>query len=360
MIRTVEWNDGKVRLIDQTRLPGETVFLDLETPDQVAEAIKTMKIRGAPAIGVAAAMGIAVAAWNAREGDHEAMKKAVDLADDVLRSSRPTARNLFWALDRMRNAWSSCGDRESPPKRAERMVVEAERILKEDIEISERIGRHGAAFLPSGGAALTHCNAGGLATGGGGTALAVIRHAYKLGKIDQVYADETRPLLQGARLTAWELKNEGIPVRVISDSSAAWTIKTKGVRTVVVGADRIAANGDVANKIGTYSVALAAREHGALFIVAAPTTTLDPGTPTGDSIPIEERAPEEVTTIGDRRWAPKGVEAFNPAFDVTPASLVSAIVTEMGVMKPPYDGQIERAVREAAGIFALDKGRDSV
>jgi methylthioribose-1-phosphate isomerase len=188
----------------------------------------------------------------------------------------------------------------------------------------------------------------------------VIRHAYKLGKIDRVYADETRPLLQGARLTAWELQNEGIPVCLISDSSAAWTIKTKGIRTVVVGADRIAANGDVANKIGTYSVALAARENGAKFIVAAPTTTLDPEAPSGDSIPIEERASEEVTTLGSQRWAPEGVEVFNPAFDVTPAGLITAIVTEMGVMEPPYQGRIERAVRDSMTIFGLDSGHDRV
>lgn len=360
MIRTVEWNDGKVRLIDQSKLPGETIFLDLETPEQVAEAIKTMKIRGAPAIGVAAAMGVAVAAWNTRVLDVKEMGEAVDRADRVLRSSRPTARNLFWALDRMRDVWNANREGEGASGLAKKMVEEAELILKEDIEISERIGRHGAAFMPSGGAALTHCNAGGLATGGGGTALAVIRHAYKLGKIDRVYADETRPLLQGARLTAWELQNEGIPVCLISDSSAAWTIKTKGVRTVVVGADRIAANGDVANKIGTYSVALAARENGAKFIVAAPTTTLDPEAPTGDSIPIEERPPDEVTTLGSQRWAPEGVEAFNPAFDVTPARLVSAIVTEVGVMEPPYEGRIERAVREAMTIFGLDRGQDRI
>jgi methylthioribose-1-phosphate isomerase len=357
MIRTVEWNDGKVRLIDQTKLPTETLFLDLETPEEVAEAIKTMKIRGAPAIGVAAAMGVALAAWKARGGSSKRMAEAVERADGVLRESRPTARNLFWALDRMRDAWTAAGGVMEPPKAAAKMVEEAERILREDIEISERIGRFGAEYMTPGGAALTHCNAGGLATGGGGTALAVIGHAFKLGKIERVYADETRPLLQGARLTAWELLGEGVPVCLITDSSAAWTIKTKGVRNVVVGADRIAANGDVANKIGTYSVALAAREGGAKFIVAAPTTTLDPGAPSGDAIPIEERAAEEVTRPGSERWAPEGIEVFNPAFDVTPAALVSAIVTEMGVMEPPYAGKIERAVRESQAIFGLDRGQ---
>jgi methylthioribose-1-phosphate isomerase len=360
MIKTVEWNNGVVRLIDQARLPAETIFLDLETAEQVADAIKTMKIRGAPAIGVAAAMGVAVAAWSSRDGDLGALREAVERADGVLRSSRPTARNLFWALDRMRGVWIASNTGESSSDMARKLVEEAECILKEDIEISERIGRHGAAFIKASGAALTHCNAGGLATGGGGTALAVIGHAYRLGKIDRVYADETRPLLQGARLTAWELQNEGIPVCLISDSSAAWTIKTKGIRTVVVGADRIAANGDVANKIGTYSVALAAREHGVTFIVAAPTTTLDPGTPSGEDIPIEEREASEVTTIGDLRSAPAGVEAFNPAFDVTPASLISAIVTEVGVMEPPFEGQIARAVQEALEIFRLDSGRDGI
>ena len=360
MIKTVEWKNGKVRLIDQTKLPGETLFLDLETPEGVAEAIKTMKIRGAPAIGVAAAMGVALAAWNTRDRNPEEMAEVVDGADKVLRESRPTARNLFWALDRMRETRSAAVEELDGPKAAERMVEEAERILGEDIEISERIGRFGAEYLASGGAALTHCNAGGLATGGGGTALAVIGHAFRLGKIERVYADETRPLLQGARLTAWELQSEGIPVCLIADSSAAWTIKTKGVRNVVVGADRIAANGDVANKIGTYSVALAAREGGANFVVAAPTTTLDPEAASGDAIPIEERAADEVTRLGSERWAPDGVEVFNPAFDVTPAALVSAIVTEMGVMEPPYSGKIERAVRESRAIFGLDRGRKGI
>lgn len=352
MIKTVEWNEGAVRLIDQTRLPAETVFLELRAPEEVAEAIRTMKIRGAPAIGIAAAMGVALGAWNARAEDAESQREAFDRAEEVLRSSRPTARNLFWALDRMRRVWDlhrSGSNRATIP---EKLVEEAKRILKEDIEISERIGEHGAMLVPSGGSALTHCNAGGLATGGGGTALAVLRHAYKLGKIERVYADETRPLLQGARLTAWELKQEGIPVCLIADSSAAWVLKTKGVKSVVVGADRIAANGDVANKIGTYSVALAAREHGAAFIVAAPTTTLDPQLASGDEIPIEERASDEVTTMGNLRSAPLAVEAFNPAFDVTPADLVSAIVTEVGVMRPPYEGQVERAVDEGSQIWA--------
>jgi methylthioribose-1-phosphate isomerase len=235
MIKTIEWRDGKVRLIDQTRLPTELRFLELDTPEQVAEAIRTMQIRGAPAIGIAAAMGVAVAAWNAREKGVKDLAEAVSAADRVLRSSRPTARNLFWALDRMQCVLDAPGGRQSAALLAQKMVEEAVSILLEDIEISERIGRHGAGILEARGSVLTHCNAGGLATGGGGTALAVIRHAYLMGKIDRVYADETRPLLQGARLTAWELQQERIPVTVIPDGSAAWTMKKKGIKAVVVG-----------------------------------------------------------------------------------------------------------------------------
>ncbi len=356
-IRTVEWNDGAVRIIDQTRLPGETVYLDLETLEELAGAIKELKVRGAPAIGVAAAMGIAAAAWKARKTGPEGLEEALSRADAVLRESRPTARNLFWALNRMRRMWE--GDSNSGLDQTglpDKLVEEAKLILREDLEISERIGRYGASLFEARGAAMTHCNAGGLATGGGGTALAVLSHAHKKGMIELVYVDETRPLLQGARLTAWELKQAGIPACLICDSSAAWVMKTKGIAGVVVGTDRVAANGDVANKIGTYPLALAAGRHGVQFIVAAPTTTLDPDLPSGDSIPIEERAPEEVTGFAGTSWAPDGVQAFNPAFDVTPADLVTAIVTDRGVLRPPYAGKIEKAVAdsERLGVDRLE------
>jgi methylthioribose-1-phosphate isomerase len=350
MIRTVEWNDGAVRLIDQTRLPAEELYVDLKTPEEVAASIRTMMIRGAPAIGVAAAMGIALAAWSARDRGIEEMARAISSADEVLRASRPTAQNLFWALDRMKKVWASYRMSGEPQSIAENMVEEARRILLEDLEISERIGRYGASLFTSRGPAMTHCNAGGLATGGGGTALAVLVHAHREGKIERVFVDETRPLLQGARLTAWELKREGVPACLICDSSAAWTMKTRGVKAVVVGTDRVAANGDVANKIGTFSVALAAKRHGIPFIVAAPTTTLDPGLASGDLIPIEERCHDEVTGFGGLRWAPEGMDAFNPAFDVTPADLVTAIVTDVGVLTGPYEGKVRDAVASAGHI----------
>lgn len=341
-------------MIDQTALPSQTIYIDLITPEEVAESIKSMRVRGAPAIGVAAAMGVAVAAWGARESGVEEVRSAIERADRILRESRPTAQNLFWALDRMKAASKAADDGAGGQGIAERLVREAKDILSEDLTISERIGEYGASLFTERGAAMTHCNAGGLATGGGGTALAVIRHAHRNGMVDRVFVDETRPLLQGARLTAWELKQEGIPACLLCDSSAAWIMKTRGVKAVVVGADRVAANGDVANKVGTYSVAIAARRHGIPFIVAAPTTTLDPSVPSGESIPIEERSPDEVTGFGGLRWAPEGVEALNPAFDVTPAELVSAIVTDVGVLRGPYEGKISKAAAAAAGEIGVD------
>lgn len=354
MIRTVEWNEGAVRMIDQTALPSKTVYIDLRTPEEVAESIRTMKVRGAPAIGVAAAMGVAVAAWSAMEGGAEEVRSAIERADRVLRKSRPTAQNLFWALDRMKAASKAEDGGAGGQVIAQRLVREAKDILSEDLAMSERIGEYGAALFSERGPAMTHCNAGGLATGGGGTALAVIRHAHRKGMVDRVFVDETRPLLQGARLTAWELKQEGIPACLLCDSSAAWIMKTRGVKAVVVGADRVAANGDVANKVGTYSVAIAAKRHGIPFIVAAPTTTLDSSVPSGGSIPIEERSPDEVTGFGGLRWAPEGVDAVNPAFDVTPAELVSAIVTDVGVLRGPYEGKISKALAAAAGEIGVD------
>jgi methylthioribose-1-phosphate isomerase len=353
MIETVVWNDGAVRMIDQTRLPAEEVFVDVTDPAEIAAWIKALKVRGAPAIGVAAGMGMAAAAWGARDGGPEAMVESLRAADSVLRASRPTASNLFWALDRMKALWEA-GLENDPASLAERLLEEAQAILKEDLEISERLGRYGAQLFEERGPAMTHCNAGGLATGGGGTALAVLRHAHAAGMVEKVFVDETRPLLQGARLTAWELMRDGIPACLICDSSAAWVMKNHSVKAVVVGTDRVAANGDVANKIGTYSVALAAARHGVPFYVAAPTSTLDPGLAGGDLIPIEEREPGEITGFGGARWAPDGVEAFNPAFDVTPAELVTALVTDVGVLRAPYEGKIERAVAEAEALFGVD------
>jgi methylthioribose-1-phosphate isomerase len=357
MIETVAWKDGAVRMIDQTRLPAEEVFVELTDPREIATWIKALKVRGAPAIGVAAAMGIAAVAWRAREEAGGSMLEALKGADAVLRSSRPTAGNLFWALDRMKALWESPSAQGDASSMAETLVEEAQAILKEDLEISERLGEHGAKLFTERGSAMTHCNAGGLATGGGGTALAVLRHAHAAGMVDKVYVDETRPLLQGARLTAWELKRDGIPACLICDSSAAWVMKRRGVRAVVVGTDRVAANGDIANKIGTYSVALAAARHGVPFYVAAPTSTLDPSLAVGDLIPIEERSAGEITGFGGTRWAPEGVEAFNPAFDVTPAELVTAIVTDVGVLRAPYEGKIEAAAARASEGLGVDRSQ---
>jgi methylthioribose-1-phosphate isomerase len=357
MIETVVWNNGAVRMIDQTRLPAEEIFVDLTDPAEIAQWIKALKVRGAPAIGVAAAMGIAAAAWEARGSSMEAMKESLKAADEVLRSSRPTASNLFWALDRMNQAWCTAKDVADPLAIAENLVEEAQAILKEDLLISERLGQYGGALFKERGPAMTHCNAGGLATGGGGTALAVLRHAHAAGFVEKVFVDETRPLLQGARLTAWELKRDGIPACLICDSSSAWVMKNHGVKAVVVGTDRVAANGDVANKIGTYSVAIAAKRHGVPFYVAAPTSTLDPALRSGDLIPIEERSPDEITGFGGARWAPEGMEAFNPAFDVTPAELVTAIVTDVGVLRAPYEGKIESAVAQASSGLGVDRSR---
>lgn len=357
MIETVAWNNGAVRMIDQTRLPAEEVFVDLTDPAEIAQWIKALKVRGAPAIGVAAAMGMAAAAWAARGGSQQEMEGVLVKADEVLRASRPTASNLFWALNRMKAIWESPASEENPSSLAEALIEEARDILKEDLEISQRLGEHGASLFEERGAAMTHCNAGGLATGGGGTALAVLKHAHAAGMVEKVYVDETRPLLQGARLTAWELKRDGIPACLICDSSAAWVMKNRNVKAVVVGTDRVAANGDVANKIGTYSVALAAARHGVPFYVAAPTSTLDPELEAGDLIPIEERSETEITGFAGVRWAPEGIEAYNPAFDVTPAELVTAIVTDVGVLRAPYEGKIKAAAEEASGGLGVDRFR---
>ena len=325
-LRPVEWEDGKVKLIDQTRIPDELVILEYTDYRDVAEAICTMKVRGAPAIGVSAALGIALGA----QAD-DSICRLEEIAGEF-RKTRPTAVNLFWAIDRMMNV-----ARENPEGDLKKLLLdEALAILKEDIEINRSIGRHGAELIKDGDTILTHCNAGALATAGYGTALGVIRAAAESGKHIKVIADETRPRLQGMKLTAWELVRCGIPVTVITDSMAGWAMSKGMVNCVVVGADRIAANGDTANKVGTYSVAVLARAHNIPFYVAAPMSTVDLSIPDGSHIPIEERCTTEVTHIGGIRIAPEGVAVLNPAFDVTPAEYVTGIITERGVLRPPY------------------------
>lgn len=324
--RTLEWigdERGHLRLIDQTRLPTELVYRDCRSAEDVWEAIRTLRVRGAPAIGIAAAYGVVLGL--------QSRPDALATVCDYLATSRPTAVNLFWALDRMRR----CGPGQ--------FLSEARAIEEEDRRMCRAIGRHGASLLADGSGVLTHCNAGGLATADYGTALAVIFTAHEQGKRLQVFADETRPLLQGARLTAWELLQRGVEVTLLCDSMAAQVMKEGRIQAVIVGADRIAANGDTANKIGTYGVAVLARAHGIPFHVAAPSSTFDLTLATGAGIPIEQRAAEEVTHGFGRQTAPAGVKVYNPAFDVTPASLIASIVTEKGVIAPVTTAQV-RAV----------------
>jgi methylthioribose-1-phosphate isomerase len=332
---TVQWKDGTVVLLDQRILPGREDYLTLRTPAEVADAIRTMAVRGAPAIGVTAAMGLALGATQLEVKSNAEFEDRFEDLCLLLEGTRPTARNLFWAAEKMREVVRRNRDK-SPDAISELLVAEARRMKEEDVRACREMGRHGAALLGKDSRVLTHCNAGGLATAGYGTALGVIRAAREQGKIAMVYADETRPFLQGARLTAWELQQDGIPVTLIADSMAGHIMRRDGLDAVVVGADRIAANGDVANKIGTYQVAVLARENGIPFYVAAPLSTIDLDTPDGDAIPIEERDPAEITSVGGVVVAPEGVAVANPAFDVTPAELVTAIITERGVGRPPY------------------------
>jgi len=327
MVETIQWTEQGVVMIDQTRLPREQVFVTCRSYREVADAIRTMVIRGAPAIGVAAAMGIAL---GAREGaDFETVCA-------TLRATRPTAVNLFWAIERMKQV------RAASNGNVETLVREAQQIRLEDIAICEAIGRNGAGLVPDGRTVLTHCNAGALATAGYGTALGVIRAAVAAGKKIDVLADETRPFLQGARLTAWELQHDGIPVKLITDNMAGHFLHSGRIGCVVVGADRIAANGDVANKIGTYSLAVLAKENSVPFYVAAPLSTLDLKTGSGEQIPIEQRAPGEVTHVFGVPVAPENIGVENPAFDVTPARYVTAIVTEKGIARAPYEESLRR------------------
>jgi methylthioribose-1-phosphate isomerase len=332
MVETIEWTDAGVVMIDQTRLPREQVFVTCTNYEEVADAIRSMIIRGAPAIGVAAAMGVAIGVLKAspQNLDMEFEKICATLA-----ATRPTAVNLFWAIERMTRVYESVKHEPIARVRA-RLMAEAQQIRMEDIAINEAIGRNGAGLIPDGKTVLTHCNAGALATAGYGTALGVIRAAVESGKKIDVFADETRPFLQGSRLTVWELQQDAIPATLITDNMAGHFLHSGRIGCVVVGADRIAANGDVANKIGTYSVAVLAKENGVPFYVAAPISTLDLTLTGGDQIPIEERPAAEVTHVGGVPLAPEGAKVRNPAFDVTPNRYVTAIITERGVARPPF------------------------
>ena len=335
MIKTLEWTDAGVRFIDQTKLPTEETYVTCTSYEQVADAIRTMIVRGAPALGVTAAMGVALGVRDSQATNYTELKHDFNHICEVLAQTRPTAVNLFWGIRRMWEKFEQLKDRPIPEiKRV--LIAEAQQMLLQDIAANQAMGRHGAVLLPGSGGILTHCNAGALATCGYGTALGVIRAAVESGKKLHVFADETRPFLQGSRLTAWELMKDGIPTTVISDNMAGAMMQKGKIDAVVVGADRIAANGDVANKIGTYSVAVLAKEHGIPFYVAAPFSTVDLETPNGSQIPIEQRSHREVTHLAGKQIAPDGVNVENPAFDVTPHRYVTAIITERGVAREPY------------------------
>jgi methylthioribose-1-phosphate isomerase len=342
MIQTIQWTDEGVVMIDQTRLPSEERYVTCRNYHEVADAIRTMIIRGAPAIGVAAAMGVAIGVAQADTANLDAQFTRIC---EELASTRPTAVNLFWGIDRMKRLYGSV--RHLPWNQIrDRLIIEAVLIREEDIEINKAIGRHGAPLVPDGRTVLTHCNAGALATAGYGTALGVVRAAVEAGKNIDVYADETRPFLQGARLTVWELQHDGIRATLITDNMAGHFLHAGRIGCVIVGADRIAANGDVANKIGTYGVAVLAKENNVPFYVAAPVSTLDLTLPDGTHIPIEERGAAEVTHMQGIRVAPEGTEVRNPAFDVTPNRYVTAIITEQGVARAPYT----ESLRELAAM----------
>jgi methylthioribose-1-phosphate isomerase len=338
MVETIEWTSGGVIMIDQRLLPRQQVFVTCTTYEEVADAIKTMVIRGAPAIGVAAAMGIALGFQQG--ADFETVCR-------TLAATRPTAVNLFWGIERMRRVKASLGDASRAEVTA-KLIEEARQIRLEDIALCRAIGRHGAPLVPDGKTVLTHCNAGALATAGYGTALGVIRAAVESGKTIDVFADETRPFLQGARLTAWELQQDGIPTTIITDNMAGHFLRSGRIGCVVVGADRIASNGDIANKIGTYSVAVLAKENDVPFYVAAPVSTFDLTLESGDQIPIEQRPAEEVTHVFGVAIAPENIAVENPAFDVTPARYVSAIICEHGVARAPYRESLAGLARKTS------------
>jgi methylthioribose-1-phosphate isomerase len=350
MLPTIDRQDDVIVMVDQRKLPGQEIYVRCRTAPEVAKAIRTMVIRGAPAIGVAAAMGIAVGmrrslAKGTREFTVEFQKTC-----DLMAATRPTAVNLFWAIDRMKRVFAEGAQAgESPAEIASRLDREAQAIHDEDVANCRAMGGHGAAMVPDGARVLTHCNAGALATAGYGSALGVIRAAVEQGKRIAVFADETRPFLQGARLTAWELVRDGINTTVITESMAGPLMRQGEIDIVVVGADRIAANGDTANKIGTYTVAVLAHEHRIPFYVAAPLSTIDLSTPDGDQIPIEERDQREVSHLGSSRLTPEGAHIRNPAFDVTPYRYITGIITERGILRPPYSESLKQAFAALAG-----------
>jgi methylthioribose-1-phosphate isomerase len=346
MLPTIEWNDEGVVMIDQRKLPGVEIYLTCKTPKDVAKAIRTMVIRGAPAIGVAAAMGLALGVRQSKATGTQKLAAEFFKLCEIMAATRPTAVNLFWAIDRMKRVFAeAAGEGQSVEQIAKRMEHEARGIHDEDVASCRAMGAFGATLVPDTARVLTHCNAGALATAGYGTALGVIRGAIEQGKKVVVFADETRPFLQGSRLTAWELTRDGIDTTVITDSMSGAMMNGGQVDLVVVGADRIAANGDVANKIGTYTVAVLAKENGVPFYVAAPISTIDLATPDGSKIPIEERNGKEVTHLGPMRLTPEAAHVRNPAFDVTPHKYVTAIITENGIARSPYSESLPRLVR---------------
>jgi methylthioribose-1-phosphate isomerase len=346
MIRTLEWTDEGVVMIDQRILPTEEAYPLFKTYEEVAFAIKDMVVRGAPAIGVAAAMGVALGARNIGTNDAAHFDQQFHHICDVLAGTRPTAVNLFWAIERMKTLYQKLKSENLPlAEICQRLIDEAKHMHGEDVAINKAMGANGAALIPDGATILTHCNAGALATAGYGTALGVIRAAVEAGKNVAVYADETRPFLQGARLTAWELHKDNIPVTLITDNMAGHFMKAGKLDCVIVGADRIAANGDVANKIGTYSVAVLAKENNIPFYVAAPISTIDLNTKTGDDIPIEQRPESEVTHVKGAQLSPNGITIANPAFDVTPNRYVTAIITERGVARAPFTESLYSLVK---------------
>ena len=353
-MRTLEFDAQRraLLLVDQTRLPHQTLQVACTTPEEVAEAIRSMRVRGAPAIGVAAAYGLALAAQSADAQAAEAFIQQLEQAATMLRQTRPTAVNLQWALDRTLAKARAVAEHEGVAAARQAVLELAHAMAEEDVATNRRMGAFGLELVPSGANILTHCNAGALATVDYGTALGVVRAAHEAGRSIHVYVDETRPFLQGARLTAWELQQLGVPMTLITDNMAGHFMSRGKVDLVVVGADRIAANGDVANKIGTYSLAVLAREHGIPFYVAAPTSTIDLQLSSGAQIPIEERSSREVVELSGASIAPEGVTAAHPAFDVTPARFVTAIVTECGVLRPPYAQSLAEAVRRAAPLAA--------
>jgi len=350
MLPTIEWQPDAVVMIDQRKLPGQEVYVRCKTATEVARAIRTMVIRGAPAIGCAAAMGIALGMRRSTAQGTKQFTVEFTKLCDLMAATRPTAVNLFWAIDRMKRSFGA-GVRagEAVADLTARLEREALAIHDEDVASCKAMGRFGAALVPERARILTHCNAGALATAGYGTALGVIRAAAEQGRVLQVFADETRPFLQGARLTAWELVRDGVPTTVITESMAGPLMKRGDIDFIVVGADRIAANGDVANKIGTYTVAVMAQAHGVPFYVAAPLSTIDLATPDGDHIPIEQRNAREITHLGSTRLTPEGASVWNPAFDVTPHRLVAGIITERGIARPAYDASL-KALFEAVGV----------